>query len=222
MLILRFIILLICFSCVSACEKAPQKRMYTEVVVDAPAHSLMMPSSMGKDDPHAFMVNPALDPMKQPPSDELMASVSPVDLAWVTPEGWVEEKGSGMRLATFRTLATDAIECSVVSLGGQAGGIEANVVRWMGQIGISPLSGQSLAEFLSEQETAQTLNGVIVSVVDFSLLQKEAPESAQSIVASFIESNDKTIFIKMTGSKKAVGKNKEKFVHLIESLKIVP
>ena len=51
-------------------------------------------------------------------------------LEWQTPEGWTEEKGSGMRLTTFFFNTNNkTAECTIIMLPGDAGGIVDNVVR---------------------------------------------------------------------------------------------
>ncbi|KKW17097.1 MAG: hypothetical protein UY58_C0011G0009 [Candidatus Magasanikbacteria bacterium GW2011_GWA2_50_22] len=68
----------------------------------------------------------------------LEASVARPPLSWATPEGWRELPGSGMRLATFRSADTgDPVECALISLAGDAGGLESNAARWMQQVNIA-------------------------------------------------------------------------------------
>lgn len=56
------------------------------------------------------------------------------------PPGWVDLKPTSMRLVNVG-LADDAnVECSLTLLGGDAGGLAANVDRWRAQLGLGPLS----------------------------------------------------------------------------------
>ena len=71
----------------------------------------------------------------------IAASAQKPPLAWDLPEGWTETPGNGMRLVTFHSTDKDPVECTIVSLGGMAGGLESNIVRWMGQINI-PMPAQ--------------------------------------------------------------------------------
>jgi hypothetical protein len=64
------------------------------------------------------------------------------DVRWTLPAGWKEDKGRGDRVAT---LTSGDLELSVTKLGGAAGGPLANVNRWRGQLGLSPLAEAELA-----------------------------------------------------------------------------
>jgi hypothetical protein len=68
------------------------------------------------------------------------------DVRWTLPAGWREEKGkAGDRVATLSFGKTaPAFELSVTKLGGAAGGPLANVNRWRGQLGLSPLGEAEL------------------------------------------------------------------------------
>lgn len=66
-------------------------------------------------------------------------------LTWKTPENWTEQKGAGMRAATFRfTSGDEQLECSVIPLPAEdptsAEYILANVNRWRGQLGLDAIS----------------------------------------------------------------------------------
>ena len=130
----------------ASCEQKITIHEYEETTIVSPLEHRMDPHG----DPHAFMKDapfmgfdhPDISGMQMADAQNdpqlqkaLDASVSKVPLSWGTPDGWSEEKGGGMRVATFRA-KDDAggIECSVVSLGGQAGGSQSNVIRWMKQI----------------------------------------------------------------------------------------
>jgi len=85
--------------------------------------------------------------------------------AWKTPDGWVEEPGSGMRKATFKIQGDDrTLECSVIQLPDPNGNpaspdyVLANVNRWRGQLGREPLSAADLQRELEEDQEIHTLN----------------------------------------------------------------
>src|ERR1039457_6941126 len=121
----------------SSCEQKPQESHYTEVVLQAPqVKNLSVPvasvptSQTMPADPHAGL---DMSAMGLPSDNSAMSNM----FTWVAPQGWKQEAGSGMRLATFHLLSdAKAIDCSIVSMGGMAGGLEANLRRWMGQIGV--------------------------------------------------------------------------------------
>lgn len=150
----------------------------------------------------------------------LMNSVAPTALSWTAPEGWIEEKGNGMRIATFKAGEGDqAVETSVISLAGGAGGMVANVGRWMGQLNLEVPSAVELDEFINKQEKITTQSGLSVTVIDFTQMQNDAPASAASMIAAVVEGSANQIFIKMTGSKEAVLNQVTSFKALVGSLK---
>ena len=150
----------------------------------------------------------------------LPTTSSAADFSWEAPVSWEEFKGEGMRLATFKSHDTAEIECSIVSLSGAAGGLAANINRWMTQIQLTPLSEEKLSEFLNQQKHLSTQSGEEIVLVDLSLLQSTDPASTQSILGAVVAQSDKTIFIKMTGTKAALINNREQFETLCQSLNL--
>ena len=138
-------------------------------------------------------------------------------IEWATPVGWIEEKGSGMRVVTFKNKTNpQEIDCSIVSLGKEAGGLKENLVRWAGQINIE-LSDTQFQEFLQKKIVWKTKDGQQAQMFDFSQFQK-TDEETPSMMAAIIQTPQATVFVKMTGSKAAILRNKEFFKELNESL----
>ena len=110
----------------SSCEQKPQESHYKEVVLQAPqVNNPSVPAAATTPaDPHAGLDMSAMGAalgMNNPNSNMF---------TWDVPQGWKQEAGTGMRLATFHLLSDEkAIDCSLVSLGGMAGGLEANLRR---------------------------------------------------------------------------------------------
>lgn len=205
------------------CQNPDKPRRYHEVFIDTP------PKTTSSDsDPHAFM--------KMMPNDDIhanlrfndselqgkiMDSVTSTPLSWTTPQGWLEKKGSGMRLVTFINADDTApIETTIVSLAGEAGGIAANAIRWIQQLKMPVPSDQELKNFLDSQEKIQTPSGLPMMLMDFTQLQKDAEPTTASMIAAIVEGQQTQIFVKMTGSKQAVLKNLMLFKSLLQSLKV--
>lgn len=55
------------------------------------------------------------------------------------PDGWAEQPGSGMRMATY-TIEGTSIDFYLISLG--MGDVVSNVNRWRGQVGLPPVSSE--------------------------------------------------------------------------------
>ena len=200
------------------------KRTYHEVFLDPQPKS----EFPGNDDPHAFL--------KMMPNDDIHANLrfdgstlqtptmedeSPSPLSWTSPGEWIEQKGSGMRLATFVNRdQDDPVETTLVSLGGEAGGTSANVIRWMQQLNIPVPSDQELKKWIEEQYRGQSSGGIRYILIDFTRMQTKMGPETPSMIAAMIEGQENQIFVKMTGSKQSVIKNFKPFRSLLDSIKL--
>lgn len=208
----------------AGCERPTSERHYTEIFMEAPSK----PSGLPMDDPHAFMrlmpedeIHANLNTTDAGLKERLEASVAKTPLSWNTPSGWLERPASGMRLATF--INTDPqlpVETTIVALAGTSGGIEDNVVRWMGQIHLEVPDSRDLNDFIKKQERFLTDSGLTVILIDFSGRQKTMGTDVPSMIAAVIERPDSQIFVKMNGSKQAVIQNRTALKSLIRSLKV--
>ena len=57
-----------------------------------------------------------------------------------------------MRLVNLRPAGDPSAECSLVVLGGDGGGLTANVNRWGDQMGLGPLSEEEVERMRAEAE----------------------------------------------------------------------
>lgn len=205
--------LILCTFCVSlcACERPSSVRTYTEIVIESPLRGPFERSSAG-----ASRMDMADDPQI---NAMLTQSVANLPLVWQTPVSWIEKKGEGIRLATFTTQDPNSIECTIVSLGGIAGGIEANIARWLGQIGLH-LSDSELADFIKSQKTIQSKGQFKGQTIDLTQLQKNQNNDMVSIAGVIFDIEGQSVFIKMTGTKDAVKKNFDKMIQLAESIEL--
>ncbi len=178
---------------VAACAREPRVREYDEVVI--------------KRSP----VEAAFD-------GSGAAAAAPAPLVWQTPPAWQELPGDGIRLAAFRYEQGDRrVETTVVMLGGIAGGVEANVVRWLDQIGLQ-LTGDELAQFLAGGEQITTGDGMPLTMYDFTRL---ASTGGDSILAAVGPVGEQTLFVKMSGHESLVAGARTDFMSLVESLGVI-
>jgi hypothetical protein len=179
----------------TGCGPEPQKRVYQEIVIESPQTAVWS----GTGDPHAGLQGnmpnmPAETPMPQSVIPEgLLNSKTDVPLTWEKPGPWQEFPGSGFRVVTFKAgEGDDAIECSIVSLSGAAGGVEANLIRWMTQINLKAPS-DDLLEFLKKE--GAYLPGDTWQLIDFTKLQKDLPPTTPSMYVNILQLPDSTVFV---------------------------
>ena len=232
--------LILCLVPLIGCQRGPVKRTYHEIVQSAApqqASAPMIPlsgeldvSAIPDDDVHAFLrkgqkttsapmpMTGAVDAQTQ---KMLEASVARPPLSWVTPQGWQETPGSGMRLVSFTSNDTNnPVECTIISLGGQAGGLESNAARWMRQVNINVPDAPAMEKVLAAQKKIKTKDGFDATIIDLTQLQSKDDLESPSMVATIITLPDATMFVKMTGTCAGILENKDKFEMLCESLKL--
>ena len=175
---------------VAACSRQPQVREYDEVVIKpSPVVAAFDGSGAG-----GVVAGP---------------------LAWQTPPAWQELPGDGIRLAAFLLEQGDRrAETTVVMLGGVAGGMEANVVRWLDQLGLQ-LGDEELAQFLATGEPVATRDGLRLTVFDFTRLTTAGGDSMLAAVGPVL---DQTLFVKMSGDGDLVAAARGDFLRLVGSL----
>jgi len=116
---------------------------------------------------------------------------APNGFTWTLPEGWKATGGSNMRLASFEVpLAEGGVgDCSIVRLGGQAGGFVANLNRWRGQLGLAPADEASLR--------AEMITGK-APVGEFAAFKFANPDNGKGMLATMYAHGDATLFVKLT------------------------
>ncbi len=207
----------------TGCQQQIQERHFTETVPQKPPVVMNMENphgGMNMDDPHAGM-NMA-DPhagmdMSAMGADTTIPSQSILD--WDVPQGWEIVGGHPMRLATFR-LKNDpkAFECSIIMLGGEAGGVDSNLKRWLGQVGVEP-SEANLDKLLKGVTALKTKDGQEAKVYDITALQDGAAGTTKSLVVGMFTLNGSTIFVKLSGSVASLKKERDHLIGLVQSLR---
>lgn len=195
---------------VAGCQQAPQETRYTEITTEA-SKTLPQAIDMGaNEDPHAGLDMGAMPEMELP-------VVMNLSYSWQAPEGWTQSKGSGMRLASFHVTAEpEALDCSVISLAGEAGGLEANLTRWMGQIGLKA-DASDLTVLMTQAASLKTKGGNEGRVYDLTTL-KAVGSSDKSMVVVMLPVGHETLFVKMTGTVDVLKKYREDFFELVASI----
>jgi hypothetical protein len=208
---LTFIILLL----LTGCTAEDTQYVYTEKVLTVPT-----PAINSSSDPHAFIRSSSMDTGDASIDQILEDSAMKPDITWVKPSGWVEQSGSGMRLATLTaTIDSRDVVTSIVVLGGQAGGVDANITRWLGQIGFS-LNASELSNFLASREVIKIISGEKAEIFDFTKLTKDLSVMDNSMLAAIILDDAQIIFIKTTGSSSDIAELKNDFTKFVSTLNL--
>lgn len=216
--ILIIIISILCFTALS-CERVGEERQYTEITMTPQEEAFVHPPI--KNVPSKTSSSMNFDTEDAKTRSMLMDSLGTVAIKWKTPKGWLETRGGGMRVVTFTTEGDDVITCTIVSLGGNSGGINANVKRWLGQLPYgNVLPPDDVNSFMTEQDKLTSEGNLKIQLVDLTQLYPYDSNQEPAMLAAIIELSDSTIYIKMTGTEKAVEGNRSKFLTLLNSLEI--
>ncbi len=186
------------------CRSKEEKKTYSEVKgFDSPVQA------------QAIKINPNTNMDAQMPP---ASSGSAAKLQWQLPEGWHDFPGSGMRMAVIKTSeAQGADECGIVSLPGAAGGLEANVTRWLGQLNIT-LPPESIGKFISSQQKIKTRGNFELVLIDFGSLVKD--DAGISMLVGVTTPGDYSYFVKLTGKKSNLAKAVKDFSRFCQSLSV--
>jgi len=149
---------------------------------------------------------------KMPPPD--MGKLPPprsVPLTYTKPEGWVESKRE-FSVASFRT-AEGGVEITSSPLAGAAGGLDANINRWRGQVGLPDATPDQLSRDIREINLA----GTKASFID--LIGPESAPRRERIVGIVLPRGNMTWFFKMRGPADQVERQLTAFQAFVESVK---
>jgi hypothetical protein len=138
------------------------------------------------------------------------------DLTFSRPAEWTwQQPTSSMRKAQLSAPGKDgAADVVFFYFGpGGAGGVQANVDRWIGQF----------KELNKKEITSNTTGGVNVTYVEAEGTFMDGPPFGEKVakegyglLGAIIEAKGGAIFIKMTGPEKTVSKSKGDFVKMTE------
>lgn len=132
------------------------------------------------------------------------------ELSWELPDGWRPGPNRPMRAANFIVGEADPIECYVTFLGAGAGMELPNVNRWRSQLNLEPLTsveGEPRIPMLGE-------DALFVEILGSS------GESEGMMLAAMCTLSDRSVFVKMIGSREAVEPHKDGFLSFCKSLSL--
>lgn len=156
------------------------------------------------------------DQVTRPPAPERNAESVGNALLYDMPDGWTEDLGSRMRLINLHPAGNANAECYVSVLGGDGGGLAANLNRWRQQVGLEELDA---AEF-EHLPTVDLLGG------EASLLQIEGSftgmngdtQDEWALTGVMVSTPQATIFVKMTGPAELLREEHANFLAFVTSV----
>jgi hypothetical protein len=151
---------------------------------------------------------------KSPVSEMMNASPVDVEINWVKPGNWVmKDSTNGMRTASFAVVDSslmnmgevdpNAVDVSVTHFAGNAGGIDRNIQRWMGQIGLH-LDSVALADFIHKAKPFTTQSNEKGIFVDFTTMLSGDLTQDKTIFGAIVPTESYTVFVKAMGERRQV------------------
>ena len=138
-------------------------------------------------------------------------------LRWTAPEGWAEQPGGGMRVASFLIAAPDGrrADMAVTQFPGDVGGDLANVNRWRGQVQLPPIEAGDLDKHVSTLALPSGSFFLTDMVSSEPLI--EGKHKAR-IVGAWLKQPERTWFFKLTGEDAWVQDQREAFETFLRSV----
>ena len=135
-------------------------------------------------------------------------------LKYALPDGWKEKPLTQMRVASFDISDNGKqADVSVIPLGAMSGGDTANVNRWRGQVGLTPLEEDALTKLAEKVEVAS-------QPTDLYDITGTSPGSGdpERIIGTIFHSDTATWYFKMSGDADVVEKQKANFAAFLKSM----
>lgn len=143
-------------------------------------------------------------------------------VTWTVPNGWSEQPGRAMRVATYSVPATEGNtedgEVAVFYFGGeQGGGVDANIERWINQFEAG--AKHSMSE--------KKINGMAVKFVQVAgaylapagpMMQSQGKKENFRLLGAIVEAPEGLVFFKFTGPAKTIAQTENDFNALIGSI----
>ncbi len=139
-------------------------------------------------------------------------------LAWDAPPEWEVRKGHPMREVTLAPRGSEGVECYVTILGEGGGGLEANLTRWLGQMGKPP----PLPADVAALKTVRVLDRdakFVEATGSYTDMQGNKFENA-GFLGVVCPVGGSLVTVKMTGPQGVIAKEKDRFLAFCGSLRV--
>ena len=157
--------------------------------------------------------NAAADPANQPAPGAMANTAVPTasgsDLRWTAPGDWTPKPGSAMRKGSYAVKGPGGdADLAITAFPGDTGGLEANLNRWRGQVGLSPLAGSELTGPLQRLSA----HGLEITVADYT-----GPNGTR-LLGAIVPFQGNTWFFKLMGPEATVAGARSAFVDFLRTI----
>jgi len=130
-------------------------------------------------------------------------------LSWTAPAHWTPKALGSMRKGSF-SIKSDSGEAdlAITAFPGATGGLEANLNRWRGQLGLAPASAQ---EVLAAVENISA-NALQFTVVDYA-------NNGNRLLGAVVPFGGNSWFFKLTGPDALVASQKTAYLEFLRTVK---
>ena len=132
------------------------------------------------------------------------------EVQWITPSHWLTQPTSSMRIGSFIVPFSEGqADLSVIKLGGDAGGMVANVNRWRGQLGLDQHDESEINKYILKESS---------NMGEFFWLTLLNPDNEDlGFIISIFTSSNSSIFVKLSASHMGIKELKSEFLSFCES-----
>ena len=135
-------------------------------------------------------------------------------LKYTLPDGWKEKPLTQLRVASFDISdGGKTVDVSVVPLGPMSGGDTANVNRWRGQVGQSPVDDAGL----KQSAEAVQIGDQPASLYDVAGTNPGTGDE-ERIIGAILHTDESTWYFKMMGDASLVENQKANFIAFLKSV----
>lgn len=131
------------------------------------------------------------------------------DLKWSAPAEWAPKPGSAMRKGSYAVKGPGGdADLAITAFPGDTGGLEANLNRWRGQVGLPPQAGAELTGPLEKF----TAHGLEITVADYT-----GPNGTR-LLGAIVPFQGNTWFFKLMGPDATVAPAKPGFLEFLRTI----
>ena len=136
------------------------------------------------------------------------------------PDGWEALEPTQFRLVNLRFRAVPMAEITLTVLGGDGGGLAANINRWRGQCGLAPASDLEVAAYPKVQIFENEATYVEMTGSYQGMGGPKIEDGG--LYGAILNRGGRALFVKMTGPRQTIEAEREHFMTFMETLGLAP